>query len=191
MNLTRPWRLLLLPAVLCTGFTLHAWAANAWPVDTAQSSLTFSGTQAGAPFSGTFAKFTPDIRFDPKDLGTSRFDVTIDLASVNSKDAERDDTIRSDDFFAVKRWPTARYVAEQFVDRGGGKYTATGRLTLRDVTRDVPLEFTLTTDAKGTWLRGDATLRRLDFGVGQGEWKDTSWVGNDVRVTFALRLRAG
>jgi polyisoprenoid-binding protein YceI len=89
----------------------------------------------------------------------------------------------------VARWPTATYVADKFTDNGGGKFTGLGKLTIRDITRDVPIEFTHETDASGTWLKGQAKLKRLDFGVGQGEWKDTTWVSNDVRVEFALRLQ--
>lgn len=165
-----------------------AIAASPWRTDPKQSTLSFSGTQAGAAFNAGFDRFTADIRFDPKDLATSRFDVTIDLKSVNSKDKERDDTIKSADFFAVDRWPTSRYVADRFTDKGGGRFGATGKLTLRDVTRDVPVEFTFVTDAAGAWLKGTAAAKRLDFGVGQGEWKDTKWVGNDVKITFALKL---
>ena len=167
-----------------------AWAAMTWKMDPAASKLAFVGKQAGATFEGRFEKFTADVRFDPKDLAGSRFDVRIDLTSVNSKDKERDDTLRGEDLFDVKRWPTSHYVAETFSQKGPGKFAATGKLTLRDVTRDVPIEFTFETDAQGkaSWLKGTAQVKRLDFGVGQGEWKDTEWVDNDVRVDFALKL---
>jgi polyisoprenoid-binding protein YceI len=164
-------------------------AATPWKTEPKQSKLTFVGTQAGAEFVGVFQQFTADIQFDPKDLATSRFNVGIDVKSVDSKDKERDDIIRGTDLFAVQRWPTAQYVADKFTDNGGGKFTGLGKLTIRDVTRDVPIEFAYGTDASGAWLKGQAKLKRLDFGVGQGEWKDTQWVSNDVRVEFTLRLQ--
>ena len=114
----------------------------------------------------------------------------IDTASVNTRDSERDDTLKSDDLFAVKQFPTAHYVAEQVHRQGRDKYTATGKLTLRNVTRDVPIEFTFENKDGSAWLKGSATLKRLDFGVGQGDWKDTSeTVGNEVKVRFALLLK--
>lgn len=174
---------------LAVAFTaLAAWAAAQWSVQPANSTLTFVGTQAGAEFEGVFQKFTADIRFDPNDLAASRFEVTIDLASVNSRDSERDDIIRGPDLFAVKQFPTARYVADKFTAAGGAKYRATGKLTLRNVTRDVPIDFTFETNKDGAWLKGAARIKRLEFGVGQGEWKDTEWVGDDVGVRFALKL---
>lgn len=167
-----------------------AWAAITWRVEPAASQLTFVGKQAGAEFTGKFERFTADIRFDPEDLANSKFIVDIDLTSVNSKDKERDDIIKGNDLFDVKRWPKARYVADKFTAIGSDKYTATGQLTIRDVTRDSPIAFTFTPDPSGesAWLKGSAPLRRLEFGVGQGEWKDTQWVSNDVRVEFALQL---
>ena len=166
-----------------------SFASVQWSMQPKESQLTFVGTQAGAPFEGKFEKFTADIKFDPKDLAGSRFDVKIDIASVNTRDGERDDTLKSADLFAVKQYPTAQYVAEKFTDKGKGQYAATGKLTLRNVTKDVPIEFTFEEQATGGWLKGSASLKRLDFGVGQGDWKDTETVANEVKVKFALLLK--
>lgn len=165
-----------------------ALAATQWKMQPKESKLAFVGTQAGAAFEGAFEKFTADIKFDPQDLPGSRFDVRIDMASVNTRDGERDDIIKGSDLFDVKRWPGGHYVAEKFTDQGAGKFGATGRLTLRDVTRDVPIEFTFTNQGGNAWLKGSATLKRLDFGVGQGEWKDTESVANEVKIRFELKL---
>lgn len=177
----------IIAAAVCFA-AVAAWAAAQWGMTPADSTLIFVGKQAGAEFEGVFQRFTADVRFDPQDLVTSRFDVTIDLASVNSRDSERDDIIRGPDLFAVKQFPTARYVADRFTHAGGARYTATGKLTLRNITRAVPIDFTFETNAGGAWLKGAARIKRLDFGVGQGEWKDTEWVGDEVGVKFALKL---
>ena len=177
-----------LPLIACLLVVGLAIAATQWTMDPKQSQLTFVGTQAGAQFEGKFERFTADIRFDPKDLATSRFDVQIETASVNTRDSERDGIIKGADLFAVEQHPSAIYIAEKFTDRGGGKYAATGKLTLRGVTRDVPVSFTFETNATGAWLKGESPLKRLDFGVGQGDWRDTEAVANEVTVRFALLL---
>jgi polyisoprenoid-binding protein YceI len=179
---------LLVLTLVCGSVAL---AATKWTLQPKESKLTFVGTQAGAEFAGTFERFTADIKFDPQDLAGSRFDVKIDMASVNSRDSERDDTVKSDDLFAVKQFPTAHYVAERFTagSKGGNKFTGTGKLTLRNVTRDVPIEFTFEKKDGSAWLKGSAQLKRLDFGVGQGDWKDTSTVANEVKVNFVLLLK--
>jgi polyisoprenoid-binding protein YceI len=177
-----------LGGLACFLLTALALAATQWSTQPKQSTLTFVGSQAGADFEGAFRRFDAQIQFDPQQLAASRFDVTVDAASVDTRDAERDDIIRGPDLFAVQQHPRARYVAEKFAARGGARYTATGKLTLRGVTRDVPIDFTFEQGADGAWLKGAARIKRLDFGVGQGEWKDTEWVGDDVAVKFALKL---
>lgn len=180
----------LVLAPLCLIVSL-AFAAVQWSMQPKESQLTFVGTQAGAQFEGKFEKFTADIKFDPRDLTASRFDVVIDTASVDTRDGERDQTIKSADLFAVKQYPTARYVAEKFTAKGKAQYIASGKLTLRNVTKDVPIEFTFEENTAGAWLKGTASIKRLDFGVGQGDWKDTETVANDVNVKFALLLKKG
>jgi polyisoprenoid-binding protein YceI len=166
-----------------------ALAANKWSMQPTRSTLTFVGTQAGAKFEGRFKKFTADVRFDPRDLANARFDVTVDLNSVDTQDAERDDTLKSAELFNAAQYPEARYVADKFTSRGGAKFAANGKLTLRGVTRDVPIQFTFEPGADGAWLKGSTTIKRLDFGVGQGDWADTEQIANEVEVRFALLLK--
>jgi polyisoprenoid-binding protein YceI len=175
----------LLPAA--TG----AQAASAWSTDPARSRLEFSGTLAGGRFDGRFVRFTPEITFDPADLARSRFRVEVDTASADTQEGERDGMLKGPDFFAVERWPTARFEATRFVQTGAGRFEARGRLTLRDVTREIALPFRFETagDGRSATLSGGAAIRRLEFGVGQGEWRDTQWLGDEVEVRFELALR--
>lgn len=174
--------------VVCLLAATAAYSAIDWRMQPQRSELTFVGTQAGAQFEGRFTRFTADIRFDPQRLADSHFDVTIDTASVDTRDAERDEVLKGPDLLAVERYPSARYVAERFTSNGKGRYAATGQLTLRGVTKPVPIQFSFEESASGAWLKGTATLERLDFGVGQGDWKDTQWVANEIQVEFALLL---
>ena len=168
-----------------------AQGTTAWVSDPARSRLEFSGTLSGGTFDGSFARFKPEITFDPADLTGSRFDVTIETASADTQDADRDAILKGTEFFAVERWPVARFEAGRFTAAGPGRYTAQGKLTLRDVTRDVTLSFTFKPSADGATatLAGGATIKRLDFGVGQGDWRDTKWVGDEVKIRFDLLLR--
>ncbi|AMN45637.1 hypothetical protein ACG33_00655 [Steroidobacter denitrificans] len=185
-------RWFVIPAALA-GFALAGvvWALSGtqWNMQLANSRLDFIGIQAGAAFEGGFDRFSADIHFDPQDLAASRFDVTIDMASVNSRDSERDQIIRGKDLFDVAQWPTGHYVAQKFQPAGNGKYTASGTLTLLGVMREIPIRFSFEEDKDGAWLKGDASIERLAFGIGKGEWTDTSMVGNEVKVRFALLLK--
>ena len=165
-----------------------AAAEAAGYVADAQSRLEFAGVQAGAEFKGVFHKFTAAVDFAPDALAGSHIDVQIDTNSVDSTDKDRDTTIRGKDVFDVAHFPAAHYVTKSITKTAGG-FAAVGSLTLHGVTKDVPIEFQFTPDAGGATLKGGAKLNRLDFGVGQGDWKSTEWVGDAVKISFTLVLK--
>lgn len=178
----------LAAGLLAAGTTI---AATVWETDVARSRLEFTGTLAGGSFDGRFERFEPQIVFDPDDLAGSRFVVVVDTGSADTAEPDRDAALKGADFFAVDRWPQARFEANEFKAMDGQRLSARGKLALRDVTRAVVLDFRFTPAADGRTavLEGETTLRRLDFGVGQGEWRDTEWLGDEVRVRFRLLLQ--
>ena len=191
------WMQPALRAVVWSGFALGAAAPAAgappsYTADATQSRLQFTGVQAGAEFKAVFHKFIAAIDFAPDDLAGSRFDVLIDLASVDSEDSDRDSTIRGADIFDTSDFPKAHYLTRSFTKTSSG-YSAVGALTLRGVTKDVPIDFRFTTSAAGAGataakLDGSAILKRLDFGAGQGDWKSTDQIKDEVRINFSLVL---
>jgi cytochrome b561 len=151
------------------------------------STLGFSASYQGEVFQGRFGKFTPQIRFDPAKLADSRFDVRIALASASTNNSERDELLVGEDFFASAKLPEARYSASKFRALGGNRFAADGTLSLRGVNKPVTLTFIWTPGAKAV-LVGEATLKRLDFGVGSGDWTDTGLIPNEVKVSTRLVL---
>jgi cytochrome b561/polyisoprenoid-binding protein YceI len=172
--------------------TAKTAAPTLWAADAAKSSLEFNFVQAGAKTTGRFARFTANIDFNAADLATGRFDVAIDIASVDTRDKERDSTLRTPDLLDPAKFPRATYVATQFVAKGAG-FEGRGKLSLRGVSRDVPVAFTFQAGVEAgkpvATLKGSATIKRLIFGVGQGEWKSTEWISDDVQISFNLMLR--
>jgi cytochrome b561/polyisoprenoid-binding protein YceI len=154
----------------------------------AQSSLTYTFTQAGGENEGRFGSFA--VSFDP---GAGKLDVVIDMRTFDTGDAQRNGILGGKDFFDVAGYPQSRFTASR-IERTATGYEAMGSLTLRGVTRALTIPFTWrTATVRGRtigYLSGQATLRRLDFGVGQGQWKSTEWVGNDVTVRYSLTLTA-
>lgn len=169
-----------------------ALGATRYSVDAAKSTLGFTASQTGAEFDGHFGKFTAQIVFSPDDLAGSRFDVLVDTRSVDTQDDDRDTALRGSDLFHVEKYPQAHFVSTAFARKAAGAYEAQGKLTIRDVTREIRVPFTLMNVREGgrdaAWLKGAVQLKRLDFGVGQGEWQDTTWVANEVTVKFTLHL---
>lgn len=146
------------------------------------SSLVFASNYQGETFTGRFGSFATTTNFDPKQLAASRLDVVIQLAGTNTGNGDRDETLSTADFFNVAKFAQARYTASKFRALGGNQYAADGTLTLRGVSKPVTLTFTWTPGAQPV-LSGKATVKRLDFGVGGGEWADTATLPNDVAIS--------
>jgi polyisoprenoid-binding protein YceI len=182
-------------ALLALGASVWVAAQTALPRFTgnaSQGSLTFEFVQAGAATRGAFTRFSTDLRFDESKLAASGLAVTVQVDSLDTKDKDRDTTLRGADLFDVAKFPTASFVANSLAKRADGGLEAVGKLTIRGVTRDVrlPLKLTLKRDGANTVvdLAGSTTIKRLAFGVGQGEWRSTEWVPDDVKVTYSVRL---
>jgi polyisoprenoid-binding protein YceI len=180
-----------------TGAALFAATAHAdapvthYVSDQAPSTLEFAFRQAGAENKGKFTRFPVKLDFSPDNLAAGRLEVTVDMNSLDTGDKERDDTLRGAELFNVAKFPQAHFLATQIAKTADG-YEASGKLTIRDATRDARVPFTfrpVTIAGKpAAWMLGKMTIKRLDYGVGQGDWKATDQVGNEVVVTFTVRL---
>lgn len=151
-------------------------------------SLTFSFMQAGAESRGSFKQFTTELTYDPGKPTAGSLKVTVQAGSLETQDKDRNDALAGADLFDVAKYPTAQYVANSFAQRPGGQLEAVGKLTLRGVTKDLRVPLNLRISGDGAELSGEVTLKRLDFGVGQGEWQSTEWVGNDVKLQYKVPL---
>ena len=153
----------------------------AWEIDYASSHIKFFGDQAGAEFEGAWESWSAVIQFAVNDLGNSLFDVTVDTASGNTEDADRDSTLRDPEWFDTIDFPEAYYRANSFVQAGNG-FVANGQLIIKGAATPATLTFTVEEDGNSRLLKGTAQLNRLEHNVGTGEWEDTEWIGADVRV---------
>jgi polyisoprenoid-binding protein YceI len=164
-------------------------AATSYSVDPAKSKLEFTFNQAGAQSKGQFARYTVNLTAPGGDVAAGKLDVTVDVNSLDTDDDERDGILRGEDLFDAKKFPTARYTAEKLTKTAAG-FEATGKLTIRNVTKDLKVPLTFKPGAGGAQLSGKTSIKRLDFGVGQGEWKSTEWVDDQVDVILDLHLVA-
>lgn len=171
--------LLLLPALA---------VAKDWKVNATTSTLGFSGSYQGDPFHGTFKHFDARIRFDPADLATAAFDVTVDLTSVDTQSAERDQTLAGSDFFDSANTPKAHFVSTRFEKDAAGNILAHGTLSLHGIDKPVTLKVNFTPQGNAAQLTVTASLKRLDWALGTGEdWVDISPL---IEVSSRLELAA-
>lgn len=177
----------LIVAIILAAIGAMPACAASWQADGKTSALGFIGMSQGAAFDGRFKSFRADIDFDPAYPDAAHFAVKVDLASADSANSERDSTLHGPDFFAATRYPTATWTATKAHSLGGNRYVADGTLNLRGVSKPVRFTFTWTVAAKPT-LVGETTINRLDFGIGGGQWADTSVIANAVKVQATLHL---
>ncbi|MEO8997839.1 MAG: YceI family protein [Rhodanobacter sp.] len=175
-------------AILLFALALPCAAAAAdYTVRPELSRLGFNGTYQGAAFNGSFGTWTAAINYDPANLASSKFDVNVTLASVKTGDHDQESALPGVDFFNVTKFPTAHFVTTGF-HQDGAQVIADGQLTLRGVTR--PLSLTVLFKAQGSSATLDVAgvLKRLDFGVGTGDYADTSVIGASVKIIAHLQL---
>ena len=178
------------PAAVATAL-VAMMAAPAFAADYVQapgSSLVFASQYDGETFTGSFPGFSTKLSFDPAQLANAKLDVTIPLAGAKTGNGDRDSTLQGSEFFDVAKHAQARYTASKFRALGGNKYAADGTLSLHGVSKPVTLNFTWTPGAKPV-LAGKATVKRLDFGVGTGDWADTKAIPNEVAISTKVVLQ--
>jgi polyisoprenoid-binding protein YceI len=172
---------LLLAALLAALGAGSATAAE-FRFDASSASLGFEGSYGGEPVPGKFHRFSGSANFDPAAPTAARFDVSIDVASLDTEYPDRDDVLKSPEWFAVEQHPEARWVSTADCAAAAPGWRCPGELTLRGVTRAVPIDV----GAEGAAVVGRATLNRRDFGVGSGEWDDPETIADIVTVSFRL-----
>jgi polyisoprenoid-binding protein YceI len=184
MSNSRLARLALFSFALITAGGANAAAPGPHYVSSpAHSTLTYTFTQAGAANQGMFKSFS--VQFDPL---AKTLTVLIDMRSFDTRDAQRNTLLGGAQFFDVARYPQARFTATHLQKTPSG-YVATGPLTLRGVTRTVSFPFTWRLLGRsGGELQGTTVIDRLAFGIGQGEWHATEWLGNPVTVSFTVHM---
>ena len=175
--------------VLFVLFPLGLHAAEFSKVQADKSSITFVSKQMSVPVEGAFKKFTAHVRINPAKPEAGSAHIEIDLASIDAGGAEANDEVKGKSWFSVAEFPKAVFVSSSVKALGGGKFEASGKMTLKGKTMDVRAPFTVK-EGKGVLdVAGEFPLKRLDFGIGSGLWSDTSVVADEVQIKFHLILK--
>lgn len=181
-------RIALLITMLAMLSTAPAMART-WQVDVPHSTLSFTNTYQTVTYTGQFHRFTAAIDYDPTDLAHAKFDVDIDVTSLDTRNSERDHAASGADFLDAAKFPRAHFVTTSFHKSANGEVVADGMLSLRGVSKPVTLVVEFVPDGNTATLDVSARVRRLDFDIGTGQWADPSLIGNDVSVHGHLLMR--
>jgi polyisoprenoid-binding protein YceI len=152
------------------------------------NSLSFTFQQLDAASTGQFKTFATTLIYDEKNPAAGSLDVKVTIGSLDTQDGERDEALKSADLFDAAKIPTATYIARSLARNASGGLEAVGKLTLRGVSKDLRLPLTIKPTANGLELSGQTAIKRLDYGVGQGEWKSTESVGDEVKIQYKVAL---
>jgi polyisoprenoid-binding protein YceI len=180
-----------------TTSTTTSATSSRWAIDGSHSSVSFSVRHMMiSNVRGEFQKVVGDVEYDPKNLAASRLSVTIDVASISTREEKRDAHLRSADFFDAEKYPTITFVAKT-VRRHGEGLDIVGDLTIRGASREVTLRVDeLTgeqTDPYGNHKIGataSTKIRRSDFGLSWNAVLETGGVlvGDEISITLDIQL---
>lgn len=180
---------LFLCAVLASNIARAETPVARWVVMPEASEIRFTATQNHAPVQGKFKHFEADIHFDAEQLNQSSIKAEVDITSVDSDYEEVSENLKEKEWFAADVFPKAIFETSAIRHIEGNRYEADGTLTLRDTSLPAILAFTLDIADNIATVVGKTSLKRTQFGIGQGEWKDTSVVEDDVAVEIRLKAK--
>jgi polyisoprenoid-binding protein YceI len=179
-------------AATALALPIPAVGAACYVPDVEASTLSFTAMQRDEPFEGRFQDFTGTLCLDPAAPETGRIDLMILTGSVESGLPEADQALRSALFLDAAAHPEAVFRSRAIRPLGADRFEVTGDFSLRDGVREltVPFEFRPAHGGDGWLLEGETSIRRLDYGVGIGEWLDTEFLDDEIRLSFSVKLRA-
>ena len=170
---------------------------GAWTIDTSHSRIGFVARHAMVTkVRGSFNAFEGAAVLDAADPAASTAHVTIQAKSIDTRNAQRDDHLRSNDFFAMDEYPTIRFASTGVEQTADGEYELTGDLTIKDVTRSVTVPFTfegLATDPYGNLragFEGSVVVNRKDWGVSWNAGLEAGGVLVSEKITLEFEISA-
>jgi polyisoprenoid-binding protein YceI len=169
---------------------------NKWNIDAAHSGINFSIRHlVVSKVRGRFGKYSGSLNLDEQDLTRSSVEATIDVSSIDTGTSQRDDHLRSADFFDATKFPEMRFRSKRFEKLSDDHYRVTGELTIRDLTREVSLDVEYGGQAKDPWgnervgFVARTHIDRKEFGLGWNQVLEAGGVLVGERVDIELEVQ--
>lgn len=170
-----------------------------WNVDTVHSTVGFSVRHMMiSNVKGTFNEFGGNIELDPTDVTDATIEFTIDAGSVDTRISDRDNHLRSADFFDVENHPNLTFKATEIKKTSEDNYDMTGDFTIRGTTKPVTFDITFEGMAKdpmsgdeAAGFTGSTKINRKDFGLTWNAAVETGGfvVGDEIKINIEIQLR--
>lgn len=151
-----------------------------------KSRITCVSRQMNVPVEARFRKFTAQIAFDPAKpaAGKARFEIDVDSFDIDN--AEVNDEAKGKAWFDARNFPKATFVASGIRTVDGGRFEVRGPLTIKGKTLEVVAPFTYKEEAGTTVFDGTFAIKRLQYNIGEGVWKDIDTVADEVQIRFHI-----
>lgn len=170
-------------------------AKTKWAIDPTHSSIDFTIKHMMiAKVKGAFHSFEAQIEADPNDLTSADIQIQVDLNSIDTRNSDRDNHLRSADFFDIEHNPKMTFQSTQIKKTGDGEYEVTGNLTLHGVTRPETFSVSFEGAGKDPWgnekvgFSGQGKIKRSDYGLTYNAVLETGGVliGDEVKFTIEI-----
>ncbi|MGG4264103.1 YceI family protein [Peribacillus simplex] len=168
-----------------------------WTVDPTHSSIEFSVKHMMiAKVKGSFNKFEAIVSVNPSDLTTADIDFTVDVASIDTRNADRDNHLRSADFFDVEKNPTLSFKSTKIVKTDDDEYDVSGNVTLNGITQEETFAITFEGQGKDPWgnekagFSGKGKIKRSDYGLTYNAALETGGVLIGDEITLTIEIEA-
>ncbi|WLI88709.1 YceI family protein [Massilia sp. R2A-15] len=165
-----------------------ALAAGAIPLktDVAHSTVAAVFKQMNVPVEAKFKKFSAQIDYDAAKPESAKASVDIETASLDLGDADMNKEVAKKDWFNSAQFPKANFTSSSIKPAGAGKLTVAGKLAIKGKTQDVSFPLSVKAEGGKQVFEGTLPIKRLAFNIGEGEWKDTSMVADEVVIKFRV-----
>ncbi len=165
-----------------------AGAASAQTIDAARSSVSATFKQMGVPVEGKFKKVGGQVGYDPANPVAAQAKIDVDVASFDLGDAQYNHEVQQKDWFDAARFPAASFVSTSVKAAAAGRLEVAGKLTIKGRSVNINVPLSVRNDAGATVFEGSVPIRRLAFAIGEGEWKDTALLADEVILKFRLAV---
>jgi polyisoprenoid-binding protein YceI len=169
-----------------------SWPALAAPLkpDLAKSNVTIVFKQMNVPVEAKFKQFTAQIDFDSAQPAAAKASVDISIPSFDLGDPEYNKEVLKKEWFNAAQFAKANFVASSIKASAGApagsKYDVAGKLTIKGKTTDVSFPLSVKKEGGAQVFDGSLPIKRLTYNIGEGEWKDTSMVADEIVIKFHL-----
>ena len=178
---------LSLIAALSLGAISSANALEYTSLDTEASNIKFTYSQMNVKMNGSFSTLKAnELHFDPAQPENAKLSLEVDLTSIDAGYADANTELAKDEWLALAQYPVATFNADTIEALGDNTYQVSGELSIKGHSQTITAPFSFNEEGNSGVFTGNFTFQRNDFAIGEGQWKKSNIVANEIEITFHI-----